>query len=213
MAHTPTTDVDRHDLDAQRRLLRNLCTTPGVGGPRLLALFDQADGPCLVSITHVVMRRWTSGRVALDRRHRLLSSCRRWAAARAWRSSSAYVRASGSPRPEQTSPANSLRCRRALDPVVQADQLIGPTTIEPRRPGLAPPDLAHRPCAALLASPPRSAAPTNWFAAGSSPAAMLSQTAQTRARRRAAGSEAAPAREPTQRVGAALARLTSQERL
>src|SRR4051794_13807197 len=57
--------VDRHDLDVQRRLLRNLYGDLGWEVPRLLAHLDRADDLYLDSITQVVMPRWTSGRVAL----------------------------------------------------------------------------------------------------------------------------------------------------
>ena len=58
-------DYDRHDLDAQRRLVRNLYGDLGWELPRLLDELDSADDLYLDSISQVVMDRWTRGRVAL----------------------------------------------------------------------------------------------------------------------------------------------------
>ena len=58
-------DYDRHDREAQRRLLRNLYGDLGWEVPRLLTELDQAEDLYLDSISQVVMKAWTSGRVAL----------------------------------------------------------------------------------------------------------------------------------------------------
>ena len=58
-------DYDRHDLDAQRRLLRELYGDLGWEVPRLLAELDRAEDLYLDSISQIVMPTWTRGRVAL----------------------------------------------------------------------------------------------------------------------------------------------------
>jgi 2-polyprenyl-6-methoxyphenol hydroxylase-like FAD-dependent oxidoreductase len=58
-------DYDRHDLAAQRRLVRNLYGDLGWEVPRLLAELDGADDLYLDSISQIVMDGWTRGRVAL----------------------------------------------------------------------------------------------------------------------------------------------------
>jgi 2-polyprenyl-6-methoxyphenol hydroxylase-like FAD-dependent oxidoreductase len=58
-------NYDRHDLDAQRRLIRNLYSDLGWELPRLLADLETADDLYLDSISQIVMDRWTRGRVAL----------------------------------------------------------------------------------------------------------------------------------------------------
>lgn len=58
-------DYDRHDLDAQRRLLRELYGDLGWEVPRLLAGLDRTDDLYLDSISQIVMPTWTRGRVAL----------------------------------------------------------------------------------------------------------------------------------------------------
>ena len=58
-------DYDRHDLDSQRQLIRNLYGDLGWELPRLLTELDTADDLYLDSISQVVMTRWTRGRVAL----------------------------------------------------------------------------------------------------------------------------------------------------
>jgi 2-polyprenyl-6-methoxyphenol hydroxylase-like FAD-dependent oxidoreductase len=58
-------DYDRHDLDAQRRLIRNLYGDLGWELPRLLAELDSADDLYLDSISQIVMDGWTQGRVTL----------------------------------------------------------------------------------------------------------------------------------------------------
>ncbi len=58
-------DYDRHDLDAQRRLLRQLYGDLGWEVPRLLAELDRAEDLYLDSISQIVMPTWTRGRVAL----------------------------------------------------------------------------------------------------------------------------------------------------
>jgi 2-polyprenyl-6-methoxyphenol hydroxylase-like FAD-dependent oxidoreductase len=58
-------DYDRHDLDAQRRLIRNLYGDLGWELPRLIAELDGADDLYIDSISQVVMDHWTNGRVAL----------------------------------------------------------------------------------------------------------------------------------------------------
>ena len=58
-------DYDRHDLDAQRRLVRRLYGDLGWELPRLLDELDSADDLYLDSISQVLMPGWTRGRVAL----------------------------------------------------------------------------------------------------------------------------------------------------
>jgi 2-polyprenyl-6-methoxyphenol hydroxylase-like FAD-dependent oxidoreductase len=58
-------DFDRHDLQTQRRLIRNLYGDLGWEVPRLLVELDQADDLYLDSISQIVMDTWSSGRVAL----------------------------------------------------------------------------------------------------------------------------------------------------
>lgn len=58
-------DYDRHDLEAQRRLLRELYGDLGWEVPRLLAGLDRTDDLYLDSISQIVMPTWTRGRVAL----------------------------------------------------------------------------------------------------------------------------------------------------
>jgi 2-polyprenyl-6-methoxyphenol hydroxylase-like FAD-dependent oxidoreductase len=58
-------DYDRHDLQAQRQLVRNLYGDLGWVMPQLLTELDQADDLYLDSISQVVMDSWTSGRTAL----------------------------------------------------------------------------------------------------------------------------------------------------
>jgi 2-polyprenyl-6-methoxyphenol hydroxylase-like FAD-dependent oxidoreductase len=58
-------DYDRHDLDAERRLVHALYGDLGWELPRLLAELDSADDLYLDSISQIVMDGWTRGRVAL----------------------------------------------------------------------------------------------------------------------------------------------------
>jgi 2-polyprenyl-6-methoxyphenol hydroxylase-like FAD-dependent oxidoreductase len=58
-------DYDRHDLAAQRRLLRQRYGDLGWEVPRLLAELDRADDLYMDSISQIVMPTWTKGRVAL----------------------------------------------------------------------------------------------------------------------------------------------------
>ena len=58
-------DYDRHDLNAQRQLVRHLYGDLGWELPRLLADLETADDLYLDSISQIVMDRWTRGRVAL----------------------------------------------------------------------------------------------------------------------------------------------------
>ena len=63
---TPTLhDYDRHDVAAQRRLIRNLYGDMGWEVPRLLAELENADDLYLDSISTIVMDTWTRGRVSL----------------------------------------------------------------------------------------------------------------------------------------------------
>jgi 2-polyprenyl-6-methoxyphenol hydroxylase-like FAD-dependent oxidoreductase len=56
---------DRHDLGAQRRMLRRLYGDLGWEVPQMLAGLDQADDLYLDSISQIVLPGWTKGRVAL----------------------------------------------------------------------------------------------------------------------------------------------------
>ncbi len=58
-------DVARHDVDAQRGLIRSRYGDLGWELPRLLAALDQADDLYLDSISQVVMDSWVRGRVGL----------------------------------------------------------------------------------------------------------------------------------------------------
>jgi 2-polyprenyl-6-methoxyphenol hydroxylase-like FAD-dependent oxidoreductase len=58
-------DVARHDIDAQRALIRSRYGDLGWELPRLLAALDQADDLYLDSISQVVMDHWVRGRVGL----------------------------------------------------------------------------------------------------------------------------------------------------
>ena len=58
-------DYERHDVAAQRRLVRNLYGDMGWEVPRLLAELDNADDLYLDSISTIVMDTWTRGRVTL----------------------------------------------------------------------------------------------------------------------------------------------------
>jgi 2-polyprenyl-6-methoxyphenol hydroxylase-like FAD-dependent oxidoreductase len=58
-------DYDRHDLQAQRQLVRNLYGDMGWELPRLLADLETAEDLYLDSISQIVMDRWSRGRVAL----------------------------------------------------------------------------------------------------------------------------------------------------
>jgi 2-polyprenyl-6-methoxyphenol hydroxylase-like FAD-dependent oxidoreductase len=63
---TPTQhDYDRHDIAAQRQLIRNLYGDMGWEVPRLLAELEKADDLYLDSISKIVMDSWTRGRVSL----------------------------------------------------------------------------------------------------------------------------------------------------
>ena len=63
---TPTPhDYDRHDLAAQRRLIRNMYGGMGWEVPRLLAELDTADDLYLDSISTIVMDTWTRGSITL----------------------------------------------------------------------------------------------------------------------------------------------------
>ena len=63
---TPTLhDYDRHDVAAQRRLIRNLYGDMGWEVPRLLAELENADDLYLDSISTIVMDTWTRGRISL----------------------------------------------------------------------------------------------------------------------------------------------------
>jgi 2-polyprenyl-6-methoxyphenol hydroxylase-like FAD-dependent oxidoreductase len=58
-------DYDRHDLEAQRRLVRSMYGDLGWELPRLLAELATADDLYLDSISQILMDSWTRGRVAL----------------------------------------------------------------------------------------------------------------------------------------------------
>src|SRR4051812_50208241 len=58
-------DYDRHDLEAQRRLVHHLYGDLGWEGPWLLRELDPAEDLYLHSISQVVLDGWTTGRVAV----------------------------------------------------------------------------------------------------------------------------------------------------
>jgi 2-polyprenyl-6-methoxyphenol hydroxylase-like FAD-dependent oxidoreductase len=58
-------DYDRHDIAAQRRLIRNLYGDMGWEVPRLLAELENADDLYLDSISTIVTDTWTRGQVTL----------------------------------------------------------------------------------------------------------------------------------------------------
>jgi 2-polyprenyl-6-methoxyphenol hydroxylase-like FAD-dependent oxidoreductase len=58
-------DYDRHDVPAQRRLIRNMYGDMGWEVPRLLTELENADDLYLDSISTIVMDTWTRGRVTL----------------------------------------------------------------------------------------------------------------------------------------------------
>jgi 2-polyprenyl-6-methoxyphenol hydroxylase-like FAD-dependent oxidoreductase len=58
-------DYDRHDPEAQRRLIHYLYGDMGWEMPRLLAELDKADDLYLDSISTIVMHTWTRGRITL----------------------------------------------------------------------------------------------------------------------------------------------------
>ncbi len=58
-------DYDRHDVAAQRRLIRNMFSDMDWEVPRLLAELENADDIYLDSISTVVMDSWNRGRVTL----------------------------------------------------------------------------------------------------------------------------------------------------
>jgi 2-polyprenyl-6-methoxyphenol hydroxylase-like FAD-dependent oxidoreductase len=58
-------DYDRHDVEAQGRLIRNVFSDMDWEVPRLLAELESADDLYLDSITTVVMDSWNRGRVTL----------------------------------------------------------------------------------------------------------------------------------------------------
>jgi 2-polyprenyl-6-methoxyphenol hydroxylase-like FAD-dependent oxidoreductase len=58
-------NYNRHDVEAQRQLLRHLYRDLGWEVPRLLRELDQADDLYIDSISQVVLDHWTKGRTAL----------------------------------------------------------------------------------------------------------------------------------------------------
>jgi 2-polyprenyl-6-methoxyphenol hydroxylase-like FAD-dependent oxidoreductase len=122
-------DYDRHDRDAQRRLLRNLYGDLGWEVPRLLAELDQAEDLYLDSISQVVMDTWTSGRVAL-----VGDAGYSPGAAVGGGTSLAiigdYVLASELVRAGGDHVRGFAAYQRALEPVVRNSRMIGPTAIK-----------------------------------------------------------------------------------
>ena len=171
-------DMDRHDLDAQRRLLRNLYGDLGWEVPRLLAHLDRADDLYLDSITQVVMPRWTSGRVALvgDAGY-----CPGPAVGGGTSLAiiGAYVLASELAKAGGDLARGFAAYQQALDPVVRQSRLIGPATID-----LVIPNSRRQIwlIAQALRFLPRlpDRLRRRLTAAGGSPAAMLSEAALTR---------------------------------
>ena len=121
-------DYDRHDRDAQRRLLRNLYGDLGWEVPRLLTELDQAEDLYLDSISQVVMGAWTRGRVALvgDAGY---SPGAAVGGGTSLAIIAAYVLASELVRAGGDHVRGFAEYQRALEPVVRDSRKIGPTAI------------------------------------------------------------------------------------
>ncbi|WP_127127321.1 FAD-dependent monooxygenase [Georgenia sp. SYP-B2076] len=122
-------DYDRHDLDAQRRLLHELYGDLGWEVPRLLAGLDRADDLYMDSITQIVMPTWTGGRVALvgDAGYcpgPAVGGGTSLAVIGAYLLASELVRAGGDPTD------GFAAYQRALEPVVRHSRSIGPAAID-----------------------------------------------------------------------------------
>lgn len=122
-------DYDRHDLDAQRRLLRQLYGDLGWEVPRLLAELDRAEDLYLDSISQIVMPSWTRGRVALvgDAGYcpgPAVGGGTSLAIIGAYLLASALVTAGGD------HVAGLAAYQRAVEPVVRHSRSIGPATMD-----------------------------------------------------------------------------------
>jgi 2-polyprenyl-6-methoxyphenol hydroxylase-like FAD-dependent oxidoreductase len=122
-------DYDRHDQDAQRRLIRNLYGDLGWQVPRLLAELDQADDLYMDAISQVVMDSWTRGRTALvgDAGYSpgaAVGGGTSLAIIGAYLLASELVRAGGD------HVRGFAAYQRTLEPVVRQSRLIGPTAIK-----------------------------------------------------------------------------------
>ena len=122
-------DYDRHDREAQRRLLRNLYGDLGWEVPRLLTELDQAEDLYLDSISQVVMEAWTSGRVALvgDAGYSpgaAVGGGTSLAIIGAYLLASELLRAGGD------HVRGFAAYQRALEPVVRESRMIGPAAIK-----------------------------------------------------------------------------------
>jgi 2-polyprenyl-6-methoxyphenol hydroxylase-like FAD-dependent oxidoreductase len=121
-------DYDRHDLDAQRQLLRVVFGDLDWEVPRLLGELDQADDLYLDSISQVVMDTWTSGRVALagDAGYcpgPAVGGGSTLAIIGAYLLASELVKAGGDHQ------QGFAAYQRALEPIVRHSRSIGPTAI------------------------------------------------------------------------------------
>lgn len=121
-------DYDRHDHDAQRRLLSNLYGDLGWEVPHLLAALDQAEDLYLDSISQVVMDAWTRGRAAL------VGDAGYCPGAAVGGGTSlaiigAYLLASELARAGGDHIRGFAAYQRALEPVVRQSRMIGPTAI------------------------------------------------------------------------------------
>jgi 2-polyprenyl-6-methoxyphenol hydroxylase-like FAD-dependent oxidoreductase len=58
-------DYDHHDVDQQRRLVREHCAKLRWEAPRLIEAMDKADDFYFDAMAQVEMERWSKGRVAL----------------------------------------------------------------------------------------------------------------------------------------------------
>lgn len=119
---------DRHDFDAQRRLVRQLYGDLGWEVPRLLAELDRSKDLYLDSISQIVMPTWTRGRVALvgDAGYcpgPAVGGGTSLAIIGAYLLASELVKAGGD------HVAGFAAYQRALEPVVRHSRSIGPATI------------------------------------------------------------------------------------
>ena len=127
-------DYNRHDLDAQRRLVRQVYGDLGWEVPRLLAELDRADDLYLDSISQIVMPTWTKGRVALvgDAGYcpgPAVGGGTSLAIIGAYLLASELVKAGGDP-------VRGLAAyQRAVEPVVRHSRSVGPATIKLVVPG------------------------------------------------------------------------------
>jgi 2-polyprenyl-6-methoxyphenol hydroxylase-like FAD-dependent oxidoreductase len=122
-------DYDRHDQDAQRRLIHNLYGDLGWEVPRLLAELDEADDLYMDAISQVVMDSWTRGRVAL------VGDAGYSPGAAVGGGTSvaiigAYVLASELVRAGGDHARGFAAYQRTLEPVIRQSRLIGPTAIK-----------------------------------------------------------------------------------